>query len=168
MARARCGRGAARSSQPKPVAATLWIRSLIANVAFDTSAGGLKERLVTYVPPPPLAAFVVAAPPSKASAFYEGPEMQRIDIDEAGRAFVTMTFRADGKSAGDGPRISLPVGLKLVETFDWGRDWDNPAVLEDVANSFLLAKDGQSAEDAIVLLKRVAELRPDDYESQNN
>jgi hypothetical protein len=165
-----------RRGGPRPASATLWLRPLLAGAAFDVSAGALKERLITFAKPQLPGTFIMPEPPAKASAYYLGPDMQPFDIDDQGRARLLVTHRdaqtdprrspVQTHSATDTAAsvIHLPIGLKLVESFDWQRDWDDAIVLEDAANEFLLSN---RVDEGIELLKRVAELKPADYMAQN-
>jgi hypothetical protein len=151
----------------KPSEATLWLRPLIAGVAFDQSAAALKERLISYTPPPERATFLVPEPPAQVSAYVRGRELQGFEIDGEGLVRLQVTFRSKDPDLPGAP-IALPVGLKLVRSFDWGHDWDNADALQDAANKKLLSKAPRDLDEAVGLFERVAELRPGDADAQND
>src|SRR5688500_539454 len=145
----------------------MWCLPLITSVAFDQSAAAFKERLVSYNQPPGLSTFLVPEPPSRLSAYVSGRELQPFEIDDEGLVRLQVTFRSDDRARPTEP-VSLPVGLKLVRSFNWNREWDNPDALEDAANKLLLSNTTADRDLAIELFERVVELRPDDADAQND
>jgi hypothetical protein len=143
---------------------SLRILPLVNGVEFthpDVTDGSqaAKERLITYPQPQPLALFTAN---HLTPLYLTSREMQPLAIENA-EARVEVTYRPPANISLPRTPILLPVGLKL-KVLDWTRDWNNPTALAEAAEDYLLKK---WTDDALKLLERVAELKPDDYLAQN-